>query len=210
MGMGTAGGANGANLYLWRSGTGTLPSAELNVGPGSYDFGFSAEDGGRLDPDQTFNDGGVSFNYTVTVGPLSPFDAWALGHRLDGGPGKAAGPNDDPDHDGLPNMFEYIHGGDPLVNSHGAVATVSPANLVFTFTRDDASAASTTLVAQWGSDLSGWNDVVIGAASTPADANGVTVTITENGTAPDSVLVAIPRSNATQGALFARLKATLN
>ena len=83
-------------------------------------------------------------------------------------------------------------------------------NLTLTFGRHDGSEASSTLIAQWATDLAAtWNDIVIGAASSGPDANGVTVGITENGASADTVVVSIPRSNGVQGRLFVRLKATM-
>jgi hypothetical protein len=80
-------------------------------------------------------------------------------------------------------------------------------NLTFAFTRNDDSESSNTLVVQYGSDFTGWTDVPVGAASTGPDANGVLVSVTENGAAPDTIVVTIPRSNAVAGKLFARVRA---
>ena len=71
---------------------------------------------------------------------------------------------------------------------------------MFTFKRSDASEIDTTQVVQYGSDLAGWTDVNIGAASA-----GV-VTIVENADAEDDVTVTIPMGANTK--LFARLAVT--
>jgi autotransporter-associated beta strand protein/T5SS/PEP-CTERM-associated repeat protein len=148
----------------------------------------------------------------VTNGPAQqPYASWAAEYNLDNTPGPQNGFSDDPDRDGIPNGLEWILGGNPLSGSTAQLpqVTADANNFMFTFRRNVASESTATLVVEWGSDLIGWFDVPIGAASSGPDANGVTVTITANGDDPDTVVVAIPRSNAVSGKLFVRLKATL-
>lgn len=146
----------------------------------------------------------------VSSGPaLQPYASWAGTYALGGSDYSF---DADPDHDGIHNGLEWILGGSPLENSAGVIPQVGgdTMNLTLSFTRNDGSEASSTLLAQWATDLaSTWTDVVIGSASSGPDGNNVTVAVTENSTSPDSVLVTIPRSNGAQGRLFMRLKATM-
>jgi len=145
----------------------------------------------------------------VTSGPaLQPYAAWIASFPVTGSDSEFEA---DPEHDALANGLEWILGGTPLANSAGVLPQVSsnPASLILTFSRNDASESTSTLLVQWGTAPAAWSDVPVGAASSGPDANGITVTVTENGPAPDSITVAIPRSNEAQGRLFTRLKATM-
>jgi autotransporter-associated beta strand protein len=144
----------------------------------------------------------VHFSGTGVVTVLAGYAAW----RIDPANGLTAGVNDgaaqDPDQDGISNLLEYTLGGAPLGSSQSILpqGVISGANLVYTFKRSDASEIDTTQVVQYGSDLAGWTDVNIGAASA-----GV-VTVVENADAEDDVTVTIPMGANTK--LFARLVVT--
>ncbi len=146
----------------------------------------------------------------VTGGSLPPFAAWAVANGLDNSPGKESAFDADPEKDGIPNGLEWILGGNPLADSASRTPQLGgdSTNLTLTFTRSDDSESNTTLVAQWSGTLGGWSDVPIGAGSSGPDANGVSVSVSENDTAPDTIMVTIPRSNGSSGAVFVRLKAT--
>jgi hypothetical protein len=143
----------------------------------------------------------------TTVAPVAPYDQWAAEQSL------TPGVNDaviaDPDADGRANLLEYILGGaartaDPIFNP---TVTNSGNNLVFNFARADRSEADTTLVVQYGPSLltpGTWTNVPIGATSSTT--GDVTVAITENAAAPDTVTVTIPRGSSPT--LFVRLSAS--
>jgi len=143
-----------------------------------------------------------------TPGAAPGFVTWAAAKGLTDGNN---GPADDPDHDGIPNLVEFYLDGDPLA----ADASILPATsldatyltLVFK-RRDDAETDLVSQAIEYGSDLSGWTDVPLGASSSGPDANGVIVTVAENGDDPDTITVQIPRSLANSGKLFGRLKVT--
>ena len=73
---------------------------------------------------------------------------------------------------------------------------------------EDAEADVAGAELQYGSTLSGWTGVTIGAVSSGPDANGVVVNVTENADAPDTIVVQIPRTLAPDGKLFGRVKVT--
>jgi autotransporter-associated beta strand protein len=124
------------------------------------------------------------------VGSADGFSTWA-----DSFPGLTdKTPAGDPDKDGISNLLEYVIGGDPRVSSTSYLPTqkIVGSNLVMGYKRSDASEADTTQIGQWSSNLSVWHDL------TPVQVN-------ENDSAPDSMEIRIPRSNAVGGKLFGRL-----
>ncbi len=108
------------------------------------------------------------------------------------------GPLDDPDHDGISNLMEFVLSGAPMVGSQAIQPklTTVGGNLIYQYDRSHASQASITQVVQYGSDLSGWTAVTI-----PATSGGI-VTITPGSTS-DHVAVTIPGQGAK---MLARLR----
>ena len=146
----------------------------------------------------------------VTAGPLTPYATWALAKGLDNSPGKESALSADPDADGLVNLLEWILGGDPLVCSTVPLPQASSdgSSLSLTFNRAVASQTTSSLFAEWSTDLAAWNSVAIGASSSGPNANGVTISINGTGTGADQVIVRVPLSNSIQGRLFLRTRAT--
>jgi autotransporter-associated beta strand protein len=149
---------------------------------------------------------------TVTAGPEPGYDGWAWRMGLTGAPNLENGANDDPDHDSLPNALEWILGGDPLVPdllSKSPQLSTSAANLVFTFSRDDATEAAATCFVEYGPTLQSWSGIPVGAAGTGPHPGGIMVDVDENGALPDLVRVVFPSSFVLQDRLFVRLKTVL-
>ncbi|BCU79727.1 autotransporter-associated beta strand repeat-containing protein [Luteolibacter sp. LG18] len=137
---------------------------------------------------------------TVTSSPTA-YDSWALSKGLTNANN---GPTQDPDNDGIPNLLEYVLGGNPLAS----LASVRPvqsddgSNIVLTFSRSDASEGDVTLNVEWSANLITWTDIPVTATTSSS------VFVQENDAFDDTVSVAIPKSNAVNGKLFVRLKAT--
>lgn len=182
----------------------TQPHMAVNAGGGAggYFGGDIAE--ARI---FTFDPGQFNVSYLLYPGivPSDPYDAWAAG---------LADPsvNVDFDQGGLATGIEWVTGGDPSVGGDDAGVTPrfdntsDPLNFLFTFRRRDAAAADTgtTIVVEYGSDLSGWRNTAAHGAT-----DGVTVDAgTDLGGGFHQVTVAIPRSLAAGGKLFARLNVT--
>jgi autotransporter-associated beta strand protein len=158
-------------------------------------------------------DGGNTWTFDEATGvlslvsaPASQYTAWAISQSLSAGVND--GPSQDPDFDGIANTLEFVLGGNPLASDPAKlpVLTTDATNFIFTFNRADASETEIGLVFQYGSTLTGWTDVPIGAisSSTPP----VTVNVTENtDPAPDTVQVLVPKTSAVGGKLFGHLKA---
>ncbi len=150
---------------------------------------------------------------TVTVGPEPGFDAWAMQSGLTGAPGLENGAADNPDRDSLPNVFEWILGGNPLASDPPSVAprlTKPGANYLFTFSRADSSEAAAPCSVQYSTNLATWTGVPVGATNSGPHASGVTVTVAENGAQPDTVTVTLPPAVAPQQRLLLRLRTVAN
>lgn len=100
-----------------------------------------------------------------TVGSASGYGTWATSKGLDGTVGHENGALDDPNHNGLTNVVEYVLNGDPLNGESLALIVptldASGSNFVFSFTRREESAHDTTQVFQYGNNLSGWTTLNI-------------------------------------------------
>jgi autotransporter-associated beta strand protein len=154
------------------------------------------------------NSGGyITGTGSVRVGGAvaAGYDSWAAGF---------AGLTDtDPalDFDGgsLETGIEFVLAGDPTDASDDL--TVAPTStytgtaLEFDYRRSDLANddANTTIIVQYGSDLSGWDPAV-------HNTDGVTITVTDDhyGTGIDRVVVSLPESLADGSKLFARLNVT--
>ncbi|MES2477145.1 MAG: autotransporter-associated beta strand repeat-containing protein [Verrucomicrobiota bacterium] len=138
----------------------------------------------------------------LTVTGSSGYASWASSKGLDG---SNNGENQDPNNNGILNLMEYVLNGDPK-NAEAPSAVLptlntSGANLVFTYSRLDASLADTVQTFQYGSDLSGaWTNIIVPTASGSVGAATVTVT---DGTPTDTVQISVPKSGAK---MFGRLK----
>ncbi len=116
------------------------------------------------------------------------------------------------DFDGgsLETGLEYVLGIDPTDASDDlAVAPISTMNgtmLEFDFRRTDVARddSSTTIVAEYSLDLSGWTTAEDGV-------DGVTIAVTNDfyGVGIDRVVVSLPDTLATDDKIFARLKVTV-
>ncbi|MFD0893870.1 autotransporter-associated beta strand repeat-containing protein [Luteolibacter ambystomatis] len=157
-------------------------------------------------------DGSNTWTFDESTGVLTltvaGYASWATAQGLTGAPGFESGAGDDPDHDGILNLLEYVLGGNPLASSSGVTPhlAVNPTSYVFTFTRNTDSKSDVTLNFEYGTGLSAWTAVAIGAANSGPDANGVTINVAAG--SPETITVTVPRTLSGSGKLFGRLKAT--
>jgi hypothetical protein len=144
--------------------------------------------------------GSTSSGVSVTVNmPSTPYADWAAGTEQGLTAGVNDGPMDDPDHDGISNLLEFVLGGKPMEPSQAILPKLTHADgaWVFEYDRSDLSLAPPTIqVVEHGNDLTGWTAVAI-----PADSAG-SVTITPGATT-DHVKVTLP---GPASELFVRLK----
>ncbi|MEO7100119.1 MAG: autotransporter-associated beta strand repeat-containing protein, partial [Luteolibacter sp.] len=209
-----------ANSYLADASTVSIASGAV------MDLNFAGNDtiaalslGGSVVPAGTYNSSTPTYgSYFTGTGSLvvgvvlTPYQSWAQTNITNINPSADATATGDPDKDGVTNLMEFILGGNPLASSTSILPTlaVNATNFVFTFNRSDESEAEAALQFQWGTSLAAWPNVLtVGAASAPADGNGVVVSVNEGSptTNPDVITVTIPRTNALAGKLFGRLQA---
>lgn len=120
-----------------------------------------------------------------TAVPASPFELWLDSYGL---AGADRDPDADPDRDGSENLIEYVTGGIPDQSDPDKLpqSQVTGGNLVVTFTRPD-SVSGATIRFEAGTTLESWPDVFT-AGTSPE------VTITPNGTDPDTITLSLPVS----------------
>ena len=125
---------------------------------------------------------------SLTVNPLAAgFAAWATDPALGLTAGVNDGPLDDPDHDGISNLLEFVLGGSPMVSSQAILPrlTVASGAWVFEYDRSIAAKSCTFQTVEYGDDLTGWTPVPV------PETGGGGVTITPGDTS-DHVRVSIP------------------
>lgn len=113
----------------------------------------------------------------------------------------------DSDGDGTSNAMEFVLGGDPRLNDTVEAPDfyVTAEHLVLTFKRHDRSESAELLLGvEAGPSTDSWPTYVPVGATTALSGSGVTVI--ENDTGPDTVMVQIPRAG---GMKFVRIKAAL-
>jgi autotransporter-associated beta strand protein len=133
--------------------------------------------------------------------PSSPYSVWASNPTQGFTAGENDRPMDDPDHDGVANLLEFILGSAPMASSRVGLPTLSADAdaWFFEYDRSDLSLPPGTIQeVEYGNDLTGWMALAIPATS----AENVTIT---PGSPSDHVKVSIPTPGAT---IFVRLKVT--
>ena len=148
--------------------------------------------------------------YTDFAISSSAYDSWASGSFTN--PFTNTAQEVDFDNDGLNNLLEFVLGGDPTINDNPSVRPAvasSDTDMAVTFSRSDESELQPVAVkVQVSADLVTWNpadDIAIGDIDGTGP-NGVTYTVAENGGAPDTIVVTIPKGAASRK--FARVVAT--
>jgi autotransporter-associated beta strand protein len=144
---------------------------------------------------------GNSLVLQYSAGIADPYQPWAdsfdVVDKSKGG---------DPDHDGISNLMEFVLNGDPSVSDAATLPTMAVTSEDFTFSyvrREDSNLVDQA--AQYGSDLVGWTDVVIPAATGTTNVGVSTVTVGVPAGGTQTVTVTIPSSVSVGGKIFARL-----
>ena len=192
--------ATGAVLNLTHAETDVVDTLLLGVFPATPGTWGSSASAAVNKNDTYFQGTGVLDVQNTAVAP-SGYDAWISGYALQGDDRL---PDADPDRDGLENAVERILGSNPTASSQDGrpSGSKSGSNLVFTFSRTDASETPDNLLeVEYGNNLTGWTAVTIGPES-----DGI-VTVQENGGDADLITVTIPEAGDTRK--FVRLKVTV-
>lgn len=145
--------------------------------------------------------GGAGQQLILSLENASAYDSWASAQGLTAANSAA---NADPDHDGVGNALEFVLGSNPLISDASRLPQVSvtASEMIFSFTREDASEAELALEFQHSANLSTWTSIQIGADNA-SSAPGVS--IIENDANPDQVTITLPKG--TEAKLFGRLQA---
>lgn len=151
-------------------------------------------------------DGGNTWTFDEATGVLALAVSGSGGYSdwLTGYPGMTqTGRNEDDENDGRANVLEFYVDGDPTISDrqHDPQGVMNGANFELSFSRNDDAIGDTVATIYYGTDLSGWTMVLVPETSGTVD--GVTFTITDNGTDPDDIIASIPTGGATE--FFARL-----
>jgi uncharacterized repeat protein (TIGR02543 family) len=119
------------------------------------------------------------------------YETWAGTNGVSDG-----SPEGDADGDGIMNILEYVLGGDPRKSSAEVLpkAGIEGADLVLTYKRSDNSETDTIQAGQWSTNLQTWSNVDVAIEL-----------VSENGTAPDDMMIRIPLSKTNDGKLYGRL-----
>ena len=143
---------------------------------------------------------------TVTSGPEGGYADWAATNA----PTTGGDPAADEDGDGVPNAIEYVLGGTIDTNDLDKLPAVSTSegNLVFTFERDQASIADTTVMIEVGTDLVDWPDTYTVGADTGGSSAGVEVTKDSPAAGFDTVTLTLEQ--AADPKKFARLRVEID
>jgi autotransporter-associated beta strand protein len=150
-----------------------------------------------------FND---TVNKEIKLVSGGSYGSWQAGFGLNFA--TTGAPDADADGDGIDNAVEYVTGGDPTATSQAQLPTFSAtgSNLVFTFSRTDSSETADVLTTvEVGTSLTSFPDIYTVGTTTGNSSAGVTVA--ENGAAPDTITVTIPKG--TDVRKFARLNVTI-
>ena len=206
--------SNGALWTLVNTSTLHYHAGVTVVDSASVAGGFTAGAGAAGSRIWTSGDGNYQFDEVTGMlsflGTVPGYVAWAGTSGLTTGVND--GPEQNPESDPYSNVLEYQLGGNPLAFDGDLVtATSNATHLILTFERFDASETDSTLNFRWGTDLANWNTVVVGATTSGPNANGVIVTVTEDGgtTADyDLIQIQLPKTNSVGGKLFGQLQGT--
>ncbi|MGV3659328.1 MAG: Ig-like domain-containing protein [Prosthecobacter sp.] len=157
--------------------------------------------------DRYADDWAEDINISVSYSALQSWRITHFGSHTGAGSGADEA---DPDHDSLGNLMEWFMGRNPVLNESTASPdiTVDDFEVSVSLSRSDNSESSGAFTLEWSTDLLTWHSVPLPAASSSAE-DGISITVQENGTSNDSIVVRIPRVNAPTGRLVARLRATL-
>lgn len=169
--------------YQWKKNGVAIP------GLTSPSFGlidFSADDAGTYTC-VVSNDVGSATTQPVHLEFADAFQSYAASFGLNSV--TTGAPDADHDKDGIPNLLEYLLGGNPTLPGSGLLPTITKApgssNLVFTYKRKIAATGVTQVIehaaslsSTWSTAVHGQNGVTIATATVPGDATTEHVTVT--------------------------------
>jgi hypothetical protein len=181
--------------YQWRK-DGTVLNGETASFLALDDF--QAADVGSYTCTVT-NDVGTATSQPIILTLSDAYSEFASDYGLN--PLTTGAPDFDYDKDGIPNLLEYLLGGNPTLSNSGLLPTVTKApgstHLVFTYKRKLAATGVTQVIEHSTSLSPPWTPAVNGAG-------GVTIITAPVDAQTEQVTVTIPSTSTSR---FVRLKA---
>jgi autotransporter-associated beta strand protein len=201
----TSGVLNITNATLNVSVTGSAPPVIILASYGTRTGSFATTTGipAGFSLVYDYNDG-ITSNNIALVAPTDPYVAWLASWPSLTGPNRA--PDIDADGDGLANGLEFVLSSNPTSPSSNGTITTSLTGSSFNLAFQRAEAAkSYALSVESGPSPTSWTSSLPIPATTTA---GPPVTVTDNGSNPDDITVAIPilPGDSTK---FARIKVNI-
>ena len=146
------------------------------------------------------NDVGTVTSQPIIISLSDAYSGFASNYGLN--PLTTGTPDFDYDNDGVPNLLEYLFGGNPTLPSTGLLPAITKApgstNVVFTYKRKLAATGVTQVIEHATSLSPPWTPAVHGTG-------GVTIATTPVDAQTEQVTVTIPSTSASR---FVRLKAS--
>jgi hypothetical protein len=189
--------SGGAKLQLNYTGTGQVSSLTFNGGSTQANGTYGSTTSAAANKNDTYftGTGTIMVSSVITTG----FDSWARDPAQGLTAGLNDGPSDDPNHNGICNLLEFVLGGAPSGGTHTGLPTLTKptGTWEFAYERSVLSRPPATIqIVEYSSDLTRWTPVVI------RETSGGRVTITP-GSSSDHVIVTLPDLGTTG---FVRLK----
>jgi len=189
--------SGGAKLQLNYTGTGQVSSLTFNGGSTQANGTYGSTTSAAANKNDTYFSGTGTIMVSSVI--TTAFDSWVG----DPAQGLTAGlndrPSDDPNHNGICNLLEFVLGGAPTGGTHTGIPTLTKLNGTWEFAYERSVLSrppATTQIVEYSSDLTRWTPVTI------RETSGGSVTITP-GSSSDHVIVTLP-DLGTNG--FVRLK----
>jgi hypothetical protein len=184
-------------LQLNYTGTGQVSSLTFNGGSTQANGTYGSTTSAAANKNDTYFTGTGTIMVSSVI--TTAFDSWVG----DPAQGLTAGlndrPSDDPNHNGICNLLEFVLGGAPMGGTHTGIPTLTKLTGTWEFAYERSMLSrppATTQIVEYSSDLTRWTPVTI------RETSGGSVTITP-GSSSDHVIVTLPDLGTTG---FVRLK----
>lgn len=189
--------SGGAKLQLNYTGTGQVSSLTFNGGSTQANGTYGSTTSAAANKNDTYFTGTGTIMVSSVI--TTAFDSW-VGDPAQGlTAGVNDGPSDDPNHNGIGNLLEFVLGGAPSGGTHTGIPTLTKPTGTWEFAYERSVLSrppATTQIVEYSSDLTRWTPVTI------RETSGGSVTITP-GSSSDHVIVTLPDLGTTG---FVRLK----
>jgi hypothetical protein len=183
--------SGGAKLQLNYTGTGQVSSLTFNGGSTQANGTYGSTTSAAANKNDTYFSGTGTIMVSSVI--TTTFESW-VGDPAQGlTAGLNDGPSDDPNHNGIGNLLEFVLGGAPMGGTHTGIPTLTKLNGTWEFAYERSVLSrppATTQIVGYSNDLTRWTPVTI------RETSGGSVTITP-GSSSDHVIVTLPDLGTT-------------